>query len=457
MGLADGMVSGAAHTTAHTIRPRSSSSRPRRAPRSCPASSSCAWPTGCSSTATARSTRPRPPSSWPTSRSPRRTPRRSSASSRGWRCCRTRPGPPAPAPTSTRCARRPRWSARCARTCWSRARSSTTRRSTRTVAAHQAAGLRRWPAGPRCSSSPTSTPATTPTRRCSAPRARSRSGRCCRACDKPVNDLSRGRAGARHRQHGGDHRHPGAEPGSRAQGAAVADCGRAAVSPRPRPQLRVVVAEVPAARPHGGTPPRVRARRADRRGGGAHRAHRAGGPTTAGGPDRHPSRTPCDRARGVRGLGPRWPTRRGRGRAPGGARRRRSSPSRRSSTTTWSPTIERARPARAAAQPGQPRRHRGRPRPAARPARRSRSSTPPSTRDCRRRAPRYALDRDVAGRHASAGTASTAPRTRTSSGRAAELLGGTRRDAQHDHPAPGQRRVAPPRSRAGGASTPRWA
>ena len=39
----------------------------------------------------------------------------------------------------------------------------------------------RSPAARRCSSSPTSTPATTPTRRSSAARARSPSGRCCRA------------------------------------------------------------------------------------------------------------------------------------------------------------------------------------------------------------------------------------------------------------------------------------
>ena len=38
----------------------------------------------------------------------------------------------------------------------------------------------RWRATPRCSSSPTSTRATTPTRPCSARRARSRSARCCR-------------------------------------------------------------------------------------------------------------------------------------------------------------------------------------------------------------------------------------------------------------------------------------
>ena len=48
------------------------------------------------------------------------------------------------------------------------------------VAETKMPGLRRWPARRPCSSSPTSTPATTPTRPCSAPRARSRSARCCR-------------------------------------------------------------------------------------------------------------------------------------------------------------------------------------------------------------------------------------------------------------------------------------
>ena len=54
-----------------------------------------------------------------------------SASSRGWRCCRTRPASPAPAPTSTRCAPPPRSCASGRRSCWSRGRSSTTRPSTR--------------------------------------------------------------------------------------------------------------------------------------------------------------------------------------------------------------------------------------------------------------------------------------------------------------------------------------
>ncbi len=130
LGLADGMVSGAAHTTAHTIRPASRSSRPNRMSRLSPACSSWRSPTGCWSTATARSSRPdsRAARRHRRSRPPRR--RRSSVSIRASRCCPTRPAHPAPAPTSTRCARRPRSCASGGPTCRSTGRSSTTRRRT---------------------------------------------------------------------------------------------------------------------------------------------------------------------------------------------------------------------------------------------------------------------------------------------------------------------------------------
>jgi len=62
----------------------------------------------------------------------------------------------------------------------SRVRSSSTPRSTPWWPGPSCPS-RRWPGGRQCSSSPTSTPATTPTRRCSAPPTRSPSGRCCRA------------------------------------------------------------------------------------------------------------------------------------------------------------------------------------------------------------------------------------------------------------------------------------
>ena len=74
---------------------------------------------------------PDAPSSWPTSRSPRRRPRRSSGSSRAWRCSPTRPGASGSgAEVETRARRRPSSCARARRSCRSRGRSSTTPRST---------------------------------------------------------------------------------------------------------------------------------------------------------------------------------------------------------------------------------------------------------------------------------------------------------------------------------------
>jgi hypothetical protein len=63
---------------------------------------------------------------------------------------------------------------------------STARCSTTPPRCAMSAGRRRrtarWPGRPRCSSSPTSTPATPPTRRCSAAPTWSPSARCCKAC-----------------------------------------------------------------------------------------------------------------------------------------------------------------------------------------------------------------------------------------------------------------------------------
>ena len=111
-GLADGMVSGAAHTTAHTIRPafefiRTAPGRQRRLQR-------VPHVPGRPRARLRRlrgGARTRTPRSSPTSRCPRPAPRRCSGSSRGWRCCRTRRGSPARARTSTGCARRRRWPA----------------------------------------------------------------------------------------------------------------------------------------------------------------------------------------------------------------------------------------------------------------------------------------------------------------------------------------------------------
>ena len=194
LDLADGMVSGAVHTTAHTIRPgvRDHQDEARRR-ASCRACSSWRSPTACSSTATARSCRCRPPSSSPTSRSRRRRPPRSSASSRAWPCCRTRRASRARAPTSTRCGAPPSSCANAPPSSPSRGRSSTTRPPTPPSPARSSPSPT-WRAARRCSSSPTSTPATTPTRPCSARRAPSRSARCCRASTSPSTTSRAGRS-----------------------------------------------------------------------------------------------------------------------------------------------------------------------------------------------------------------------------------------------------------------------
>ena len=64
-GRVDGMVSGATHTTAQTDPTRTPDHEVRRRRRRwCRARSSCACPTACWSSPTARSTRTRPRSSW---------------------------------------------------------------------------------------------------------------------------------------------------------------------------------------------------------------------------------------------------------------------------------------------------------------------------------------------------------------------------------------------------------
>ena len=215
-GHADGMVSGAAHSTAAHHHPGVRDHQDRaRAPTSSRRCSSWRWPTGCSCTATA------PSSPTPTAEQladiavPRRPPPRRSASSLGSRCCPTPPGRPGAgadvdkvrAATELVRERRPdlpvdgplQYDA-----------------AVDAAVAEPSCPARPWRAGPRCSCSPTSTPATTPTRRSSARPAPSPSARSCRAWTSRSTTCP-WRHRPRHRQHRRDHRHAG--PGRAARPA----------------------------------------------------------------------------------------------------------------------------------------------------------------------------------------------------------------------------------------------
>ena len=154
-GLADGMVSGAAHTTAATIRPAFEIIRPSPASRS---SSSVFFMLLADRVLVYGdcAVNPTPtPRSWPTSPSPRRTPPPSSASSRGWPCCPTRPASRARAATSRRSRAGDRDGPRAPARPAGRGADPVRRGDRPRGRARPSCRTARSPAGRRCSSSPT--------------------------------------------------------------------------------------------------------------------------------------------------------------------------------------------------------------------------------------------------------------------------------------------------------------
>ena len=208
-GLADGMVSGAVHTTAHTIRPAFEIIKTQPGSRSSRACSSWCWPTGCWSTATARSSPIRTPSSSPTSRSPR--PRTAAAvrrRARGWRCCRYSTGESGSGADVEKVRAATELVRERGPSCWWRGRSSTTRPRTRRSAARSCraravAGRATVFIFPDLNTGNNTYKAV----QRSAGRGRDRAGAAgaAQAGQRPVAR----RAGAGHRQHRRDHGDPG--------------------------------------------------------------------------------------------------------------------------------------------------------------------------------------------------------------------------------------------------------
>ena len=209
--MADGMVSGAAHTTAHTIRPafeiiKTAAGRVGGLQR---------VPDGLADRVLVYGDCAVIPD--PTAEqladiaiSVGRDRARSSGSSRGSRCCPTRPATPGPGRTSTRCARRPRWSASArpdlavdgpiqydaaADAAVAKAKlpdSAVAGRATVFIFPDLNTGNNTYKAVQRSAGAVAIGPV-------------------LQGLRLPVNDLSRGATGRGHRQHHRDHRDPGAE------------------------------------------------------------------------------------------------------------------------------------------------------------------------------------------------------------------------------------------------------
>ena len=430
LGLADGMVSGRGpHDRPHDPARRSRWCGPCPTSRWSPRCSSCACATRSWCTATARSTPTRPPPSSPTSRSPPPAPPRRSASTRAWRCCPTRPEARAPGATWRR-SPRPRRMVR------ERAPDLPVEGPIQYDAAIDAAVARTKLPDSQVAGRATVFVFPDLNTGNNTYKAVQRSagalavGPILQGLRKPVNDLSRG-ATVR------DIVNTIAITAIQAQGSAREPPTGAGA------QRGLVVAEVQPRRRRD----RRRRRRPGRWSGSARRAdslqpldrrRQAHGRAASSRRSRRRCRPRSTRSRttgpplpepSIAAVGP---PRRPRRRPLRGAdaRRRRRARRRRG-----------AGPARAAAQPGQPRRAAGGPAGCSRTCPRWPSSTPRSTRRCRPSRTPTRSPRPGARSTGSAATGSTAPRTPSSPGRPRDLLGRARRRDEPDRPPPRQRRL----------------
>lgn len=144
--IVDGMVSGAAHTTAHTIRPAFEVIRTTSGVSTVSSIFLMCLADRVLAYGDCAIVPDQPPSSWPISPSRRRGPPRSSASIPGWRCCPTPPGRREAARMWKRCVSQRSWFVRGNPSCSSRGPSI--RRGGRAVGGgHQDA---RFPGGGPC-------------------------------------------------------------------------------------------------------------------------------------------------------------------------------------------------------------------------------------------------------------------------------------------------------------------